>query len=308
MKSFIDLFAGIGGMRIPFDELGCKCVFTSEIDKFAKKTYIANFGEQYIHGDIREVDINDIPKHDLLLAGFPCQPFSIAGRRGGFQDKKNGDLFFYIAHILSAHQPKAFLLENVKNLITHDRGRTFAYMREKMAAIGYHMLYEVIDAKDYLPQHRERVYIVGLRSDLYKNVNFQFPIAKNNIKQLTDIISSNVDDKYTLSDRLWNCLQRHANKHKKQGNGFGFGLVDLAKDIYARTLSARYYKDGSEILIKQEGKNPRRLTPRECANLMGFPSVFKIPVSDTQAYRQFGNAVAVPVIRDIALALEGCLA
>lgn len=305
--TFIDLFAGIGGTRIAFERAGGKCVFTSEWDKHCQLTYFANFGEMP-HGDIRDIDEKTIPDHGILLAGFPCQPFSIAGvsknkslgRKHGFEHKKQGNLFFDIARILLEKRPKAFLLENVKNLKSHDKGNTFKIISETLDKLGYKLFVEIRDAKYYVPQHRERIFIVGFKKDIYPDINFQFPERPTRTKKIADILEKEVDKKYTLSDNLWRYLQDYAKKHKEKGNGFGFGLIDPERDKITRTLSARYYKDGSEILIKQNGKNPRRLTPRECARLMGFDDSFKIAVSDTQAYKQFGNALCVPLVQAIA--------
>lgn len=301
---FIDLFAGIGGIRIPFEKIGGECVFSSEYNKFCQITYEKNFGE-IPYGDIRTIDENKIPDHDILLAGFPCQPFSIAGvskkislgKAHGFNDEKQGNLFFDIARIIKAKKPKAFLLENVKNLKSHDRGRTFEVIGKTLKELGYTIFNEIIDAKYFVPQHRERIFIAGFRNDLCDKVNFIPPPMPGVRPRIADILEKNVDPKYTLTDKLWDYLKKYSEKHKKQGNGFGYGLIDPQKDLHTRTLSARYYKDGSEILIQQRNnKNPRKLTPRECARLMGFDDSFKIPVSDTQAYKQFGNAVVVPVI------------
>ena len=303
---FIDLFAGIGGTRAGFEAAGGECVFTSEWDKYAQKTYEANYGEQPF-GDIRTVKTSQIPDFDILLAGFPCQPFSIAGvskkvsmgRAHGFSDDKQGNLFFEIARIIEAKQPTGFMLENVKNLMSHDKGNTFRVIVDILDELGYTVSYQLIDAKNIVPQHRERTYIVGFRKDLVpEGFKFQFPEVKNRMPKLKTILEKTVDDKYTLSDKLWNYLVAYAAKHKEKGNGFGYGLGD--PEGTTRTLSARYYKDGSEILIAQKGKNPRRLTPRECARLMGFDDSFKIIVSDTQAYRQFGNSIVVPVVKLIA--------
>lgn len=307
---FIDLFAGIGGMRLAFESAGGTCVFSSEWDKFCQITYKTNFGEEP-YGDITKINPSNIPDHDILLAGFPCQPFSIAGvskkkslgREHGFLDKTQGTLFFNIAQILEIKRPPVFLLENVKNLKSHDRGRTFRIIEDTLRELNYEIFHKVIDAVDYVPQHRERIYIVGFDRNLYGNdIKFDFPQPPSgNKKVLADILEVEVDPKYTLSDKLWKYLQDYAERHRKKGNGFGYGLADLKG--HSRTLSARYYKDGSEILIPQEGKNPRRLTPVECKRLMGFPESFKIPVSDTQAYKQFGNSVAVPVVEAIAHAI-----
>lgn len=304
--TFIDLFAGIGGMRLAFERVGGKCVFSSENNKYSQETYLKNFDEMP-EGDITKINEKDIPDHDVLVAGFPCQPFSIAGvskknslgRDHGFLDKTQGTLFFDIARILKEKRPKAFLLENVKNLQSHDKKRTFNIIKESLEDLNYKIYYKVIDGKCYVPQHRERIFIVGFDKTVYgEEDRFIFPEKTEASHSVRDILESEVDDKYTLSDKLWLYLQDYAEKHKSKGNGFGFGLVDL--DGTTRTLSARYYKDGAEILIPQEGKNPRRLTPRECARLQGFPEDFQIVVSDTQAYKQFGNAVVVPVIEDIA--------
>ena len=305
--TFIDLFAGIGGMRLAYESAGGHCVYSNEWNKYSQQTYYANFGEQP-DGDITRVDENDIPDHDILVAGFPCQPFSIAGvskkqslgRATGFEDKTQGTLFFDICRILRAKRPKAFMLENVKNLCSHDRGRTFKIITESLDELDYEIFYQVLDGQNYVPQHRERIIIVGFDRRRYgKDTGFTFDLnPADPVPVMRDILESSVDDKYTLSDKLWDYLQGYAEKHKAAGNGFGYGIAD--PDGISRTLSARYYKDGSEILIAQEGKNPRRLTPRECARLQGFPEKFKIPVSDTQAYKQFGNSVVVPLMADVA--------
>ena len=305
--SFIDLFAGIGGMRLAYESAGGKCVYSNAWNKWSQKTYFANFGEQP-EGDITKVDENTIPEHDILLAGFPCQPFSIAGvskknsmgKATGFEDKTQGTLFFDVCRILRAKRPKAFMLENVKNLKSHDHGNTFRVIMDSLNELDYQVFYQIIDGQSYVPQHRERIIIVGFDRRRYGPlIDFEFNLTPRTPKPvLRDILDKNVDDKYTLSDKLWSYLRDYAAKHKAAGNGFGFGLAD--PDGITRTLSARYYKDGSEILIPQPGKNPRRLTPRECARLQGFPDSFIIPVSDTQAYRQFGNSVVVPLMRDVA--------
>lgn len=308
MFTFIDLFAGIGGTRTAFEKAGGRCVFASEWDKFSQITYRANFGEEP-QGNIKQISEKDIPDHDILLAGFPCQPFSIAGvsknlslgRKHGFDHEKQGNLFFDIARILAEKKPEALLLENVKNLKNHDGGRTYTVIKNTLENLGYRVFAEIHDAQDYVPQHRERIIIVGFRKDLYPDINFKYPHSpKKRAVNIADILEQNVTDKYTLSDHLWQYLRKYAAKHRAKGNGFGYGLVDPAKDTITRTLSARYHKDGSEILINQTGKNPRRLTPRECARLMGFRDTFKIPVSDTQAYRQFGNALCVPLLTAVA--------
>lgn len=305
--TFIDLFAGIGGMRIAFERAGGTCVYSSEWNKYSQQTYLANFAEQP-EGDITKVNAEDIPDHDILVAGFPCQPFSIAGvskknslgRATGFEDKTQGTLFFDVCRILQAKRPEAFMLENVKNLCSHDRGRTFKVICESLEELNYEVFYKVLDGQNFVPQHRERILIVGFDRQRYgREYEFDFKITPVSPKPcMKDILESNVDSKYTLSDKLWVYLQNYAAKHKAAGNGFGYGIAPL--DGVSRTISARYYKDGSEILIAQEGKNPRRLTPRECARLQGFPDSFKIPVSDTQAYRQFGNSVVVPLMAEVA--------
>ena len=322
--TFVDLFAGIGGIRIGFQEAGGQCIFTSEWNEWAQKTYRENFGNDHpVVGDITKVDERDIPDHDILLAGFPCQPFSIAGvskknalgRPHGFECTTQGTLFFDVARIIAAKQPKAFLLENVKNLISHDKGNTFNIIRQTLKdELRYDVKVQIIDAKHWVPQHRERILIVGFReSTAFSWGDLRIPENGPLLESILHSENGNetveeayitkpegkVHPKYVLTDKLWAYLKNYAEKHKAAGNGFGFGLV-TGKDI-ARTLSARYYKDGSEILVSRgSGKNPRRLTPRECARLMGFPDTFRIPVSDTQAYRQFGNSVAVPVITETA--------
>ena len=326
--SFVDIFAGIGGMRLGFEAAGGACVFTCEWNKYSQQTYRANFGEEEIAGDIREIPADAVPPHDVLLAGFPCQPFSIAGvskknalnTPHGFACEAQGSLFFELARLIDRRKPKAFLLENVKNLVNHNRGRTFAVIRSVLEEeLGYHITWRVIDAKAWVPQHRERIFIAGMRDA----ADFQLedmPLPESdagpvlgNILHPEDGTESEephytrgelgaVGDRYTLTEHLWEYLNAYARKHRARGNGFGYGLA--GREGIARTLSARYYKDGSEILIEQDNNLPRRLTPRECARLMGFDSPtesqFKIPVSDTQAYRQFGNAVAVPAVRAIA--------
>lgn len=304
---FIDLFAGIGGMRIAFERAGGKCVYSSEWNKYSQQTYFTNFGEQP-EGDITQVEAKDIPNHDILVAGFPCQPFSIAGvskknslgRATGFEDKTQGTLFFDVCRILDEKRPKAFMLENVKNLCSHDKGRTFKIIKESLEELKYNVFYAVLDGQDFVPQHRERIIIVGFDKERYgENIKFDFSITPLEPKPvMRDILEKRVDEKYTLSDKLWIYLQNYAAKHKAAGNGFGYGIAPL--NGVARTISARYYKDGSEILIQQRGKNPRRLTPRECARLQGFPEEFTIPVSDTQAYKQFGNSVVVPLMENVA--------
>ncbi|WP_240417530.1 DNA (cytosine-5-)-methyltransferase [Paenibacillus periandrae] len=302
---FIDLFAGIGGIRIAFEEVGGECVFTSEWDVKAQETYEHNFHEKPF-GDIRQITEPkiQIPKFDVLLAGFPCQPFSIAGvskkkslgREHGFLDETQGTLFFDVARIIKDCEPQAFLLENVKNLRSHDKKKTFQVIKSVLEdELGYTVYDMVLDAKGLVPQHRERIYIVGFKDP----IKFEFPSLPSQGPKLRDILEPEVPEKYTLTDNLWAYLKNYAQKHKEKGNGFGYGLADL--DGHTRTLSARYYKDGSEILIPQgDDKNPRRLTPKECQKLQGFPDWFEIPVSDTAAYKQFGNSVAVPVVKKIA--------
>ena len=306
---FIDLFAGIGGTRLAFERQGGECVFSSEIDKYAQKTYFENFTEMPA-GDIKHIDEKVIPDHDVLVAGFPCQPFSISGvsklksldMPHGFMDQTRGTLFFDVARILKEKQPAGFLLENVKNLEKHNGGKTFKVIMKTLEEdLGYMVYYKVIDARRLVPQHRERIFIVGFKEP----ASFEFPIIEDRKPRLRDILEEKVDSKYTLTDHLWGYLRKYKEKHQRLGNGFGFGLADL--DGVTRTLSARYYKDGSEILIPQVGLNPRRLTPHECARLMGFPDTFKIPVSDTQAYKQFGNSVVVPVVERVAEDFVKCL-
>lgn len=325
--SFIDLFAGIGGIRQAFESLGGCCVFTSEWDGYAQKTYRENYRHDMhgLNGDITGVATSDIPDHDVLLAGFPCQPFSIAGvskknalgRAHGFQDETQGTLFFDVARIINDKRPRAFLLENVKNLLSHDKGRTFDVIRRTLTEeLGYHIHYRVIDGAHFTPQHRERILIVGFREPVAFDWE-AIPLPPRGGYKLKDVLhktdgsepqlpwdgdrffdhaTNRVQCKYTLTPKLWEYLQGYAEKHRAKGNGFGFGLV-YPDSTETRTLSARYYKDGSEILVFQgAGRNPRRLTPRECARLMGFDDAFRIPVSDTRAYKQFGNSVVVPVM------------
>ncbi len=322
--TFIDLFAGIGGLRQAMESIGGHCVFTSEWDKFSKQTYEANYRDNRpIAGDIREVAAEDIPSHNVLCAGFPCQPFSLAGvskknslgREHGFRCETQGTLFFDVVRILEHHHPDAFMLENVKNLTSHDKGKTFEVIIGCLRELGYSVKAQVIDAQHFVPQHRQRIVIVGFKEDTgftFEDLQLK---PKGSVKlgsilhpqdgtevsepPYTEGPDALVNPKYTLSDHLWGYLQNYAAKHKAAGNGFGFGLV--GPDDVSRTLSARYHKDGSEILIDQgDDKNPRRLTPRECARLMGYSDEFRIPVSDTQAYRQFGNSVAVPVFKEVA--------
>lgn len=324
---FIDLFAGIGGIRLAFDGFGCQCVFTSEWNKFSRKTYLENFSNLEHHvfvGDITEIDEKEIPDHEILLAGFPCQPFSLAGvskknslgKPHGFECTTQGTLFFDVARIIAEKRPKAFLLENVKNLLSHDKGNTFRVILQTLRdELGYDVHYKIIDGQHFVPQHRERILIVGFKNKTAFSWNdLQLP-EKGSVRLSAVLHPQNgseepehpyttgemavVNSKYTLTPNLWEYLKTYAEKHKAAGNGFGFGLTD--ETSVTRTLSARYYKDGSEILVSQgKKKRPRRLTPRECARLMGFPDNFIIPVSDTQAYRQFGNSVVVPVMQEVA--------
>lgn len=329
--TFIDLFAGIGGLRLGFQAIGGRCVFTSEWDRHAQQTYRANFGShEEIAGDITKTDAAEVPAHDVLLAGFPCQPFSIAGvskknalgRPHGFACETQGTLFFEVARLIEHHRPAAFLLENVKNLRTHDGGRTFDVIMHTLTdELGYTVDYRIIDGRSFVPQHRERIIIVGFSTDLGFRMDDVVLPDPDDGPRLSSILhpedgseepdpqylaaNGSVLDKYTLTPRLWTYLQEYAAKHRAKGNGFGYGL--FGPDDVARTLSARYYKDGSEILIDRgRGMTPRRLTPRECARLMGFDrqgTRIRIPVSDTQAYRQFGNSVVVPVIQAVARAM-----
>lgn len=298
MIKVIDLFAGIGGIRLGFDQAfsGVNCVFTSEIDKFAIQTYKANFGDDNIHGDITEISEFDVPEHDILLAGFPCQPFSQAGLKKGFSDTR-GTLFFDIERILQERKPKAFLLENVKQLRGHDKGRTLQVILDHLKDAGYVVYHDVLKARDFgIPQNRERIFIVGF---LDQSVEFKFPEPIGVETKLGSILEPKVDDLYTISDKLWEGHQRRKIQNKLNGKGFGYGLFN-EESPYTNTISARYYKDGSEILIEQKGKNPRKITPREAARLQGYPDDYKIPVSNAQAYKQFGNSVCVPVVEAIA--------
>ena len=317
---FIDLFAGIGGLRLAFESIGGRCAFTSEWDRFARQTYALNHGEWVddIAGDINAVEMDSIPKHQVLLAGFPCQPFSLAGvskknsmgRAHGFADEAQGTLFFRVAEILRDKRPEAFLLENVRNLVAHDRGNTFRVIRRTLEEeLGYHISWKVIDAKRWVPQHRERIFIVGFRED----VGFEWPDEASWPQQgavrLCEILepARRVDPKYVLSDKLWGYLQGYRAKHEAAGNGFGFSLVG-PRDT-TRTLSARYHKDGFEILVSRgAGRNPRKLTPREAARLMGYPDTFQFPCSDTQTYHQLGNSVVVPAVEAVAQAMAPYLA
>lgn len=322
--TFIDLFAGVGGIRLGFESAGGSCVFTSEWNDWSKKTYLENFGSGHpLVGDIVPYPAEEVPDHDVLLAGFPCQPFSIAGvskknalgKPHGFECTTQGTLFFDVARIIAAKRPKAFLLENVKNLLSHDKGNTFRVILDTLRnELGYEVHYRVIDGQHFVPQHRERIIIVGfdgstgfswddLRLPEQRPVLSSILHSENGTERAEEPYTTGekakVHRKYVLTDKLWAYLQAYAEKHRAAGNGFGFGLV--TRGDVSRTLSARYYKDGSEILVARgKGRNPRRLTPRECARLMGFPDSFRIPVSDTQAYKQFGNSVVVPVMREVA--------
>ena len=313
--TYIDLFAGIGGMHLAYSAAGGRCVYANEWDKYCQIQYKSNFGITP-EGDITQVDAESIPDHDILVAGFPCQPFSIAGvskkkslgRATGFADKTQGTLFFDVARIIDAKRPKAFMLENVKNLKSHDKGRTWATIKETLESLDYEVFAEVLDGQAYVPQHRERIIIVGFDKRRFgAGVDFSFELAKPAVKpKLADILEKGDTSSYVLSDKLWCYLQAYAEKHRAKGNGFGYGMPDL--DGTTRTLSARYYKDGSEILIKRSEGNPRKLTPRECARLQGYPDEYRIVVSDTQAYKQFGNSVVVPLIEQVALLVKAKLA
>ena len=296
----IDLFAGIGGTRIAFAQThAVNVVFSDEFNPFSQKTYHANFGE-WPQGDITQINERDIPDHDILVGGFPCQAFSLAGLRKGFDDVR-GTLFFDIARILNKKRPKAFLLENVKNLRSHNGGKTFKKIQEVLNDLDYQVYSQVLAAREFgVPQNRERIYIVGFDKRQVRNTeSFEYPTPPCIPTRLGDILEKNVSDKYTISDTLWQGHQRRKIENAAAGKGFGYSLFN-EDSPYTSTISARYYKDGSEILIEQKGKNPRKLTPREAARLQGFPDNFIIPVSDSQAYKQFGNSVAIPVVHAIA--------
>ncbi|WP_295794746.1 DNA (cytosine-5-)-methyltransferase [Mucilaginibacter sp.] len=312
--TFIDLFAGIGGFRLALQNLGGLCLYSSEYDKYAQKTYLANFGETPFGDITKEETKSFIPQDfDILCGGFPCQPFSIAGvskknslgRKHGFEDEKQGNLFFHVAEIIEKHRPKAFFLENVKNLVSHDKGNTFKVIKQTLLDLGYSFDHRVLNGKHFVPQHRDRTIMVGFDKSVFgEDISFDFNLVKlpDADKKIKTILKKDVDPKYTLTNNLWNYLQEYSKKHKLKGNGFGFGLVNM--DGITRTISARYYKDGSEILIPQDGLNPRRLTPDECAALQGYPvnkgkKSFRIPVSDNQAYKQFGNSVVTPLIEAV---------
>jgi DNA (cytosine-5)-methyltransferase 1 len=306
---FVDLFAGIGGIRMGLERAGGSCVYSVEIDRFARQTYEANFGACE-GADIHDVRGADLPQYDVLAAGFPCQPFSIAGvskklslgRLHGFEDEKSGNLFFEIVRLIeeAPAPPPVLFLENVKNLVSHDRGNTFRVIRGTLEALGYNFRHQVIDARSWVPQHRERTFMVCLHRDVFGDETFDFPEPPSDGPRHTvaEILEPHPDARYHLSAHLWEYLQEYARKHREAGNGFGYGLV--GPESVTRTLSARYHKDGSEILVRTDASTPRRLTPRECARLMGFPDDFVIPVSDTQAYRQFGNSVVMPVVAFLA--------
>ncbi len=313
---FIDLFAGIGGFRLAFQAAGGKCVFTSEWDKFAKQTYEANFGE-YPYGDITKIDEKEIPDHDVLCAGFPCQPFSLAGvskknslgRKHGFEDETQGTLFFDLKRIIAEKRPKSFMLENVKNLMSHDKGQTFEVIRKSLEEdLGYIINWKVVNGSKWVPQNRQRIFIVGYDPDqiLIDREDIiipEKPDKKHVYKTFSEIIKKNVDG-YTLGPGTWDTLVRHKANHAKKGNGFGYGIhsFPMADDEISRTISARYHKDGAEVLIEQKGDRPRRLTVEEAMQLQGYdPNKFIFPVSKTQAYRQIGNSVVVPAIADCAL-------
>lgn len=309
MNKFIDLCAGIGGFRVAFEEFNNECILTCEIDKFCKQTYASNFTDKNFITDIKCLEEKALENFNILCAGFPCQAFSLAGKQKGFSDVR-GTIFFDIERILKYKRPEMFLLENVKNLRSHDKGNTFKVISQNLDNLNYWHETFLINAEHFVPQKRERIYIVGLNKDVFSKEDFDnvkikiqksYELQKMKDKpKIKDILENNIISKYTLSDKLWGFLQSHAAKHKKKGNGFGYNLIDPNKDITTRTLTARYYKDGSEILIKQENKNPRKLTPRECARIMGYPEDYKITVSDTQAYKQFGNSVVVPVVKMFA--------
>lgn len=307
----IDLFAGIGGTRLGFAQTGAvNIVFSSEINEHSQKTYYANFKEK-TSGDITQIEAKDIPEHDILVGGFPCQAFSQAGLKKGFEDAR-GTMFFEIARILKEKRPRAFMLENVKNLVSHDKGNTFKTITSILEGMGYAVYYKVLAAKDFgVPQNRERIYIVGFdKANVSEWASFQFPTPPKTPTRLGNILETNVDSKYTISEALWEGHKRRKEENKAAGKGFGYTLFN-ADSPYANTISARYYKDGSEILIEQVGDLPRRLTPREAARLQGFPDNYIIPVSDTQAYKQFGNSVAIPVVNAVAKqlisVLDACL-
>lgn len=304
---FIDLCAGIGAFHQAMKPYG-DCLLSSDIDKFAKQSYLSNYSTSSWFDDLKTIEPNKVLDFDVICAGFPCQAFSLAGKRMGFEDAR-GTIFFDIANIMKVKKPKIFLMENVKNLLNHDSGKTFKIISNTLEELGYHTEHFLINSQYFVPQRRERVYMIGMLKDKFTEDEFKsvcseithkYEIQKNKpLPRIIDILDKKPEEKYTISDKLWSFLQQHAKKHEQKGNGFGYGLIDTDKDINTRTITARYHKDGSEILIKQEGKNPRKLTPRECARLMGFPESYNINVSDTQAYKQFGNSIVVPILRMI---------
>lgn len=301
---FIDLFAGIGGFHLAFKSIGSECVFACEIDKFARQTYKVNheISEDIFMGDIMQVDEKKVPMHDILCAGFPCQPFSNAGLKRGFEDVR-GNLFFHIARIIKHHKPQVVFLENVKGLRTHNNGQTFETIKNTLKDLGYFIHYKILNARSFgVPQNRERIYIVCFS----ENISFEFPEGSDFLVKVGDILETKVADKYTISDKMWEGHKKRKERHKANGKGFGYSIFN-ADSQYTSTISARYYKDGSEALIEQKNKNPRVLTPRETARLQGFPESFIIPVSNNQAYKQFGNSVAIPVIIAIAEQIKNAL-
>jgi DNA (cytosine-5)-methyltransferase 1 len=316
--TFIDICAGVGGFRQAFDNVGGKCLTTCEIDKFCKATYLANFSENRWESDVTKIVPTSLPQFDVLCAGFPCQAFSLGGKQEGFNDSKGrGTIFFNIADIIEEKRPAIIFFENVKNLLTHDNNKTFQVIQKKLNDLNYFHHYFIINSQHFVPQRRERIYILCANKDIYSESVFHqyvevikkkyLDIKTQPLPKIIDILESDVDSKYTLSDKLWSFLQHHSQKHNIKGNGFGFGLIDPYKDINTRTLTARYYKDGSEILISQIDQNPRKLTPRECARIMGFPESFKQVSSNTQSYKQMGNSVVVPVVYMFAQVIQNML-
>lgn len=307
----LDLFAGIGGMRIGLEKALKKyhfkhaCVLASDIDKYAKETYLNNFPDTPFIGDISELKTANkikkiIPEHNILLAGFPCQPFSRAGHKKGLEDTR-GTLFYYIAKILSHKKPEAFILENVRGLKEHDKGKTLEIILKVLRKNYYVPDPKVLNSKDFgLPQNRARIFFVGIRKDIFKK-DFVFPVGNKKETYVGQILEKRVNKSFQISDRLWESHKKRKERNKKNGKGFGYSLFDK-NDPYTRTLSARYNKDGSEILIKTT-RNPRKLTPRECANLQGFPKTFKLTVSNAQSYKQFGNAVSINVVENLSKSL-----
>jgi DNA (cytosine-5)-methyltransferase 1 len=292
---FIDLFAGIGGIKTGFMRAGFECLYSNDIDPYCKQTFDNNFDIKLDISGIKAINPQTLPDYNILVGGFPCQAFSIAGHKQGFEDTR-GTLFFDIARIVNYHKPQVVFLENVKGLKSHNKGKTFQTIKNTLSDMGYFVHAQVLNAKDFgVPQNRERIYIVAF----LENVDFEFPQPLKNTVVLGDILEKNVDAKYTISDKLWAGHQRRKIEHIEKGNGFGYSLFN-ENSPYTSTISARYYKDGSEILIEQQGQNPRKITPREAARLQGFPENYKIPVSDVQAYKQFGNSVCVPVIKALA--------